>query len=60
METDGLWPASYRRETASIPGASRLDLWFTKWHRETAFSEYFSFPLPVSFHHCAVLILHLL
>jgi hypothetical protein len=29
-------------------------LWWTKWHWDRLFSQYFSFPLSVSFHHCSI------
>jgi hypothetical protein len=32
------------------------DLWCTKWHREGVLSQYFCFPLSVSFHQCSILI----
>jgi hypothetical protein len=30
------------------------DLWWTKWHWDRFFSEYFGFPLSISFHRCCV------
>jgi hypothetical protein len=30
------------------------DLWWTKWHWDRFFAEYFSFPLSVSFHRCSI------
>jgi hypothetical protein len=30
------------------------DLWWTKWHWDRFFSEYFGFPLSVSFHRCSI------
>jgi hypothetical protein len=47
---------SYRRGPDSIPGQSMWDLSYAKWHRDRASSEYFGFPLSVSFHHCSILI----
>jgi hypothetical protein len=29
---------------------------WTQWHRDTLFSQYFGFPLSVSFHHCSIII----
>jgi hypothetical protein len=34
------------------------DLWWTKWHWGRFFSEFFGFPLPISFHHCSIFICH--
>jgi hypothetical protein len=30
------------------------DLWWTKWHWDRFFPEYFGFPLSVSFHRCYI------
>jgi hypothetical protein len=30
------------------------DLWWTNWHWDRFFSEYFGFPLSVSFHQCSI------
>jgi hypothetical protein len=30
------------------------DLWWTKWHWDRFFSEYFGFPLSVSLHRCSI------
>jgi hypothetical protein len=30
------------------------DLWWTKWHWDRFFPEYFGFPLSVSFHQCSI------
>ena len=30
------------------------DLWWTKWHWERVFPEYFGFPLSMSFHLCSI------
>jgi hypothetical protein len=35
-------------------GQSMWDLWWTKWHWDRLFSEYFGFPLSVSFHRCSI------
>jgi hypothetical protein len=32
------------------------DLWWTKWHWDRFCSQYFAFPLSVSFHQCSILI----
>jgi hypothetical protein len=37
-----------------IPGRPMWDLWWTKWHWGTFFSEYFGFPLAISFHRCSI------
>jgi hypothetical protein len=34
----------------SRPGQSMWDLWWTKWHWAMFFSEFFGFPLSISFH----------
>jgi hypothetical protein len=36
------------------PGLSVWDLWWTKWHWDRFFSEYFGFPLSISFHRCSI------
>jgi hypothetical protein len=33
----------------SRPGQSMWDLWWTKWHWDRVFSEFFCFPLSISF-----------
>ena len=33
---------------------SRRDSWWTKWHWDRFFSQYFGFPLSVSFHHSSI------
>jgi hypothetical protein len=30
------------------------DLWWTKWHWDRFFSEYFGFSLSISFHRCSI------
>jgi hypothetical protein len=30
------------------------DLWWTKWHWDRFFFEFFGFPLSVSFHRCSI------
>jgi hypothetical protein len=30
------------------------DLWWTKWHWDRFFSEYFGFALSISFHRCSI------
>jgi hypothetical protein len=47
---------SHSGSSNSMPGQSMWDLWWTKWHWDRFLSEYFSFPLSVSFHHCSILI----
>jgi hypothetical protein len=32
------------------PGQSMWDLWWTRWHCNRLFSEFFGFPLSISFH----------
>jgi hypothetical protein len=32
-------------------------MWWTKWHWDRFFSEYFFFPLSISFHRCSITIL---
>jgi hypothetical protein len=36
-------PASHRGGPGSIPGQSMWDLWWTKWHWDMFFPEYFGF-----------------
>jgi hypothetical protein len=37
------------------PGSVHMwDLWWTKWHWDRFFSEYFGFPLLISFHRCFI------
>jgi hypothetical protein len=36
------------------PGLSMWDFWWTKWHWDRFFPEYFGFPLSVSFHRCSI------
>jgi hypothetical protein len=38
-----------------IPGQSVWDLWWTKWYWNRFYSEYFAFPLSVSFRQHSVL-----
>jgi hypothetical protein len=42
------------RRPVSIPGQSIWDLWWTKWHWDRFFPEYFGFPLSISFHRCSI------
>jgi hypothetical protein len=35
------------------PGQSMWDLWWTEWHWESFYPDYFDFPLSVSFHGCS-------
>jgi hypothetical protein len=30
------------------------DLWWTKWHWDRFFPEYFGFPVSISFHPCSI------
>jgi hypothetical protein len=30
------------------------DLWWTKWHWDRFFYEFFGFPLSISFHWCSI------
>ena len=41
---------------ASIPAQSTWDLWWTKWHWDRFPSQYFCFPLSLSFHRCSTII----
>ena len=53
-------PAFSRRPHSSGPGSipdrSVWDLRCTEWQWDRVFSQYSSFPLSVSFHHCSILI----
>jgi hypothetical protein len=40
--------------SGSIPDQSMWDLWWTKWHWDRFFFQYFGFPLSVSFHRCYI------
>jgi hypothetical protein len=42
---------SPRGGLGSIPGQS---MWWTKWHWDRFFPEYFGFPLSISFHRCSI------
>jgi hypothetical protein len=46
--------ACHRGGPALILGWSVWYLWWTKWHWDRFFSEYFGFPLSFSFHPCNV------
>jgi hypothetical protein len=46
--------AYHRGGPGSILGQSMWDLWWTKWHWDKFFSEYFGFPLSISFHRCSI------
>jgi hypothetical protein len=35
-------------------GEFMWDLWWTNWHWDMFFSEYFGFPLSISFHRCSI------
>jgi hypothetical protein len=43
-----------------ILGQFVWDLWWTKWHWDRFFSEYFGFALSVSFHKCSTLFIYML
>jgi hypothetical protein len=30
------------------------DLWYSKWHWDRFLSEYFGFPMSISFHRCSI------
>jgi hypothetical protein len=47
-------PASDRGGPGSIPGQSMWDLWWTKWHWDRFFPDYFGFPLSISFHRFSI------
>jgi hypothetical protein len=51
-------PRQHKAENpySSIPGQYVWDFWSTEWHRDRFFSQYFSFPLSVPFHHYSILI----
>jgi hypothetical protein len=46
------------RGPVSRPVRSMWDLWWSKWHWGRFFSEFFGFPLSISFRHCSTLINH--
>jgi hypothetical protein len=39
----------------SIPAQSMCDLWWSKWHWDRFFPEFFGFPLSISFHRCSII-----
>jgi hypothetical protein len=43
-----------QRRLGFDPGQSIWDLWWTKWHWDRFFPEYFGFPLSISFHLCSI------
>jgi hypothetical protein len=47
-------PAASPRQ-GSIPGPSTWDVWWTKWHWDRFFSEYFCFPPSITFHNQSLL-----
>jgi hypothetical protein len=51
--------ASHRGGPGSRPGQSVWDLWWTKWHWDTFFNEFFGFPLSVSSFHQRSILLYL-
>jgi hypothetical protein len=46
-------PASHFWGPGLYPGHSMWDLWWTKWYWDRFFSEFFGFPLLMSFHCCS-------
>jgi hypothetical protein len=42
-----------------VSGQSMWDLWWTKWHWDRVFSEFFGFAVSMSFHRSFILIYHL-
>jgi hypothetical protein len=46
--------ASHRGGPGSITGQSMWDLWWTKWHWDRLFPEYFGFPPSISFYRCSI------
>ena len=49
-------PVSFKWSIVSIPGHYACDLWWEMLNRDRIFSQYFTFPLSVSYHHCSKLI----
>jgi hypothetical protein len=47
-------PASHREGPDSIPAQFMWDLWWTKWHWDRFFPEYFGFTPSVSFHRYSI------
>jgi hypothetical protein len=42
-------------QTKTSPSSLSIwDLWWTKWHWDRFFIQYFSFPLSISFHQCSI------
>ena len=39
---------------SSIPYQPMRDLWWTKWHLDTLFSQHFAFPLSLSIRQCSI------
>jgi hypothetical protein len=57
--TSRLPPESQGRAMAQAvsrrpPTAELWDLWWTKWHWDRFFPDYFGFPLSISFHRCSI------
>ena len=42
--------------TGLVPGQSMWGAWWTKWHCDRFFSQYFRFPLSVLFHQCSIFV----
>jgi hypothetical protein len=54
--TNGYSPDSHCGDSGLIPGQCMWGSYWTKWHWGRVFSEYFAFPLSVSFHKCSIFI----
>jgi len=52
----GQSPASHCAAPDWVPDHSMWDLWWTKWHCDRFLSQYFCFPLSVSFHQRSIFI----
>jgi hypothetical protein len=46
------WPLTVEARVRSR--VSPLGLWWTKWHWDRFFPEYFGFTLSISFHWCSI------
>jgi len=49
-----IWLYLMDRSSASIPDQSPWDVWWTNWRWDKFSSDYFGFPLSVSFHQCSI------
>jgi hypothetical protein len=45
-------PASHPGGPGSLSGQSMWGFWWTKWHLDWVFSEFFGFPLSITFNCC--------